>query len=412
MRILHVHGKYYAEGGGETYLRSLIHSQLTEGQEPAILYADSRPAEIMQLCQTYFCSASHGLRSGWHALPQFKKAVTSFAPDVIHLHVVQYDISPLILHWLTQNYPTLMTMHDTLTLCPKPLTAKKPEQTARILPNCRPCTYAMGGACFKTGCMRIMLATEGFWKSTVALIEKFWRKKIYCSLAKIIVNSSFTKMDLVNNRIPAKNIDILPAPLNIPDTWKNPALKPAVELPHLLFVGQLSMVKGADEFLSVLGQLKDMPWKASMIGDGPDRNAIEQKIKQCGLEGRVILHGYIARDAIGDFYKQAHLLLFPTLAPESLGLVGIEAMWFGLPVVAYDVGAVKEWLKDEKTGYLVPPGNIAAMARQVRTLLTDQSLYERFQIQAKKSAEGWLDYDKHKLAFSKLYASVRGGKQC
>lgn len=406
MRILHVHGSYYQEGGAETYLRSLIEAQQADGHEPAILYADKVPPASANTCPVYFCRPSHGLRSGWRVLPEFKKTVTAFSPDLIHLHVVQYNISPVVLRWLAQVCPTVMTVHDTLTLCPKPVMAKTRELTARILPDGTPCTLAMGIACLKTGCLSVLLRNQGLASFAATLVEKLWRRRLCHRIDRLIVNSDFTRSDLVRNHIPATRIDVIPVPLNIPAEWDTAGHAHPAETPHLLFVGQLSTIKGASDFVAALAQINDLPWQAGMVGDGPERPQIETALKTLDLDRRVTLHGYVARKNLADHYRQATMLVFPTFAPESLGLVGIEAMWFGLPVVAYDVGAIREWLQHGKNGYLVNPGEVHLLAERIRSLLGNRPQLERFRHQAAETARQWLAVNRSENSFNELYLKV------
>ena len=71
-------------------------------------------------------------------------------------------------------------------------------------------------------------------------------------------------------------------------------------------------------------------------------------------------------------------MAFPSLWPETLGIVGLEALACGVPVVASDVGGVREWLGDAQTGLLVPAGNPAALAEAVQRLLNSCQLRQSF----------------------------------
>ncbi len=303
----------------------------------------------------------------------------------------------------------VMTMHDTLTFCLKPVKGKTHELSARILPDGSPCTKAMGSACLKAGCLLSTLQSEGLRSTVVSLVEKFWRRRLYRGIDSIIANSHFTKSELTRNQIAAENVEIIPVPPSIPEQW-TARLDSSVDPPLLLYVGQMSSIKGASEFVAALKQVKGLSWKASMIGDGPDRETIEAEIRQAGLDKQIELHGFVARQDMAAFYRRASILVFPTLAPESWGLVGIEAMWFGLPVIAYDVGAINEWLQDGSNGYLVKPGEIETIAKRIRGLLENKSRYGELRIQAKKSTQRWLNTDHFRSAVNQLYVDVTGGR--
>jgi glycosyltransferase involved in cell wall biosynthesis len=72
------------------------------------------------------------------------------------------------------------------------------------------------------------------------------------------------------------------------------------------------------------------------------------------------------------------VFIFPSLWPETLGIVGVEALSRGVPVVASDVGGVREWCHDGETGYVVPPKDAAAIADRVQRLIGDDQILKTF----------------------------------
>jgi glycosyltransferase involved in cell wall biosynthesis len=111
-----------------------------------------------------------------------------------------------------------------------------------------------------------------------------------------------------------------------------------------------------------------------IYGDGRDRNRIEQAIIRAGLQQSVTLHGAVARPQ--DALKDSGLLVLPSLA-EGFGLVLIEAMAAGVPVIATDVAGIRDVVRDGQTGLLVKPGDPPAMAAAIKRIVLDHQLRER-----------------------------------
>ncbi len=86
------------------------------------------------------------------------------------------------------------------------------------------------------------------------------------------------------------------------------------------------------------------------------------------------LRPWVAREEIRAVFEQATVFVFPSLWPETLGIVGLEALACGVPVVASDIGGVREWLKEGETGYLAEPKNAAQFAERIEALLKNEAL--------------------------------------
>lgn len=143
-------------------------------------------------------------------------------------------------------------------------------------------------------------------------------------------------------------------------------LDPAARL--IVQVGRLSPQKGQTHTLEVAQALRHLPnvqWL--LVGDGPLRPSLEATIARMGLGTRVTLVG--GRADVRSFLAAADLFLFPSLH-EGLGIAVLEAMAAALPVIAYEAGPLPEIIDHGTTGVLVPPGNVAALARAVDETLS------------------------------------------
>lgn len=143
---------------------------------------------------------------------------------------------------------------------------------------------------------------------------------------------------------------------------------------RLLFVGRLNEQKGLELLLDAMARMSNRA-ELDVVGDGPARDALRQHATTLGIEEQVRWHGALPQPRLVDFYREATALVVPSVN-EGLGLVAVEAQLCETPVVAFDSGGLADIIDDGYTGYLVPPGDVAALAARLDTLLTDHSRHE------------------------------------
>jgi len=110
------------------------------------------------------------------------------------------------------------------------------------------------------------------------------------------------------------------------------------------------------------------PFRLHLIGDGPLRAELEARADAAGLADRVRFLGN--RDDVAEQLGQLDGFVLSTTAAEGFGIVLIEALAAGVPVVASDVPACREVLRDGRLGTLVPPGDAGALARALEPYIT------------------------------------------
>jgi glycosyltransferase involved in cell wall biosynthesis len=134
---------------------------------------------------------------------------------------------------------------------------------------------------------------------------------------------------------------------------------------ELLFVGRLVGVKGLFVLLEALARLGRGDLRLALIGDGPDRGALEAEAGRLGIEARFL--GYRSQSEVADALRGADALVLPSFA-EGVPVVLMEAGASGLPVVATRVAGVEELVRDGESGIVVPPGDAAALAGALERL--------------------------------------------
>lgn len=155
---------------------------------------------------------------------------------------------------------------------------------------------------------------------------------------------------------------------------------PAEGLPpgrRLLWVGRLDPQKGfpvaVRAFARLAGEFDDLSFVVA--GDGRDRDAIG--LLAPGDRARVRMLGAVAHDAVPAYQADADAFVSSATGQESFGMVLVEAMAAGVPVVASDIPGYREVVRDGVDGLLVPPGNPGALASAVGRLLSDEELAAR-----------------------------------
>ena len=140
------------------------------------------------------------------------------------------------------------------------------------------------------------------------------------------------------------------------------------EPPHFVFVGRFSEQKQPRVFTEALARLRAQPWRATMIGDGPHRPAVEESIARHDLAGRVHLTGWLAADEVQRVLAKADALVMPSLS-EGLPVAAIEALKHGLAIVASDIPGVRDVLADAVNGSTFPIRDASALADRLGALL-------------------------------------------
>ena len=144
--------------------------------------------------------------------------------------------------------------------------------------------------------------------------------------------------------------------------------------PHLVFVGRFSEQKQPQLFIEALALLREQPWRATLIGDGPHRSAVVESIASHGLGERVHLTGWLPAEQVQSILAAADALVMPSLS-EGLPVAAIEALKHGLAIVASDIPGVRDVLDDGVNGRVFPVGDSRSLAQQLESLIGSQETF-------------------------------------
>ncbi len=148
-------------------------------------------------------------------------------------------------------------------------------------------------------------------------------------------------------------------------------------------VAHLIRGKGVDVALRGLKQLPDrvVLW---IVGDGKELERLQSLSRDLSLENRVLFLGH--QRNVEPFMQAADCLLCPSVWAEAVGLVNLEALATGLPVVASDIGGIPEFIEDGKTGLLFPPGDPKQLADKISSLESNPKIREAMGLEARNRA--------------------------
>lgn len=202
------------------------------------------------------------------------------------------------------------------------------------------------------------------------------------------------KIRILYNGVAAAQIERKAAEAEVPQT--------------LLFLGNLIERKGVSDLLRALGRLPaDAPtWRAVFVGGG-DIAGYQALAAELGIADRVDFPGWANRAGVDALFGKANALILPSY-DEGLPLVILEAMGAGLPVICTPVGVISEVLDDGDTALFVEPGDQAALADRILTLLTDRNLQMCLSVRARELFQQQFSLEAFQTALFAIYSECCG----
>jgi len=186
-----------------------------------------------------------------------------------------------------------------------------------------------------------------------------------------------------------------------------------------LFVGRIEPLKGVDTLIHAIAILKEKglmtkePYSVSIVGGDPDASPLEMNAEmarlqglchELGLDDMIVFLGKRSQDSLVYYYSAAEAVIMPSHY-ESFGMVALEAMACGTPVVASQVGGLAFLVQDEMTGYVVPDGDPEILADRLARLIVQPGLSERLGTQAAACAQEY-SWPKITQRILNLYNSI------
>jgi glycosyltransferase involved in cell wall biosynthesis len=213
----------------------------------------------------------------------------------------------------------------------------------------------------------------------VSIGDKMLEMRRNQELALLLVGSAAMREELMQNGFPPERVEILPPVVRMPLR----AMAPIPAENRILYVGQLIRGKGVDLLLRALAHVGG-DYELTIVGAGNARARLDGLCAKLGLGGKVRFAGWVNPQDLGDYYARAKLVAVPSRWPEPFGMIGLEAMHYGRPVVAFRVGGIPDWLEHGVTGLMAPEQDVRAFAAALEQLLSDRQLCSQLGRQAQE----------------------------
>lgn len=340
MRILHVGVGNLGGGGVATYVRTVSGAQALQGHD--ILVAELWPGpesmpEVSEILDGV--PALERLRRRWKA-------------DVVHLHSQLPDYRGI-------DASTVLTTHDHQSHCPT---------GGRYL-------EARGTVCERPfgvlGCLRGIYLERCGSRHPAHFLRQFRITAGSPSFPGRWICPSRYGLDwLLRMSVDPSRATCIPNPG--PEVYPEAPDAETTE-PRILFLGRLVPNKGCDVLVRAM-EFLPADARLDIVGDGPERGALEAAALRSGAGDRIRFHGWLPAAGTRERLCSSRVLAVPSLWPEPFGLVALEAAAAGRPVVASAVGGLRDTVEDGSNGRLVPAGDVRAMAEALAGYLRDPGL--------------------------------------
>ena len=393
LKIAQLSQDYSAKGGVATYVRSLCTALGADGHEVTVIHADpGMPLPPPGVARQFyvegfdkFGSKSDSRRSASRVI----EILEALSPQVVHIHANNNFLLEMEVH---QCFPVIKTLH-VYDFCPSG--NKFHHALGKV------CHHPTGPLCVaRMGYKRCVLSKRPsvIWKLYQRCVEA---NRNNASYLKLIVASEYVKQQAVASRYPANQIEVLPYFTGLPD------LSTAADNGEntILFVGRVVREKGLEHLLSAVSLVRT-PWRLIVGGDGMDLGRAKRIAHSLGLSGRIEFAGWADSEQHLRFYREASVVVVPSIWPEPFGMVGIEAMSYGKPVVAFNVGGIPEWLEDGATGFLVKPYDVKEMAEKISYLLEHPQTAHEMGMRGRKRVEQEFTEENHIARLLEIYGEV------
>ncbi len=387
MKILRVNSAGFEEGGAESGIVAIQPVLERLGHTVRTLASDARPD--MPHFNEYTFRAPHGIFAkimytlNFSAYFALRSAIRDYNPDVIHLHTLG-SASPLILFAL-RNVPTIATVHG-------------PEGYTRdLLMWCMPKSDFINE---EYDLKKLRLAGIFRYIYYRYINYPFFRIG-FRNITHFVTISRYIQGLMKAQGVPS---------IYIPNGVKMLPYSPLVEgniSPRAVYAGRLEKFKGVEYLLRAVPTIvAAIPeFELTVAGTGRDAEELESLAKELHIEKHVHFLGHVGKAELFEMYKNASIVVVPSIWPENASRSGIESMSLGRPIIGTDVGGTSDWLIDGETGYLIPPKDSGAIAGAMIRAFSDTNALIRMSANARKKAEEYA-IERHAEKIVEVYESV------
>ena len=366
MRILFVHNRYQQPGGEDSVVQAEIALLRSRGHEVDFLEEDNDGIV------GWIDAASTAIESvySFSSARTARRRIESFKPDLVHVHNFFPRLSPSI-HYACheKKVPVVQTLHNYRLLCP----------AATFMRNGAVCEDCLGKTipwpAVKHGCYHSSKLATAAVANMLSIHRglQTWSRKV----ARFIALSEFSRGKFIAGGLPEGRIAIKPNFVSL-DTGIG-----AGTGNYALFVGRLSEEKGLTTLLEAWKKTHSHG-RLKIVGDGPMAPLVRDAASTVpGIEWL----GPRTRSEVSRLMADASFLVFPSIWYETFGMVLIEAFSAGLPVIASNLGAMAELIRDGSTGKLFQARSSDELATTVDWAFANPDALQAMRLSARREFE-------------------------
>ena len=390
MKLLFVHERFGALAGAEANAHITATELKRRGHTVGIIHGPSTGKGEAAWQETFSMRFCLGERGNAVCV---KAALESFQPDIIYVHkMAELEVIEALVE---SKIPLVRMVHDHDIYCMR--SYKYNYFTRKI------CTKAAGLRCvFPCGASIARNHEIGFPFKFVSYTGKKREIALNQQFHRMIVVTNYMKDELLRNGFEAAKIEIHPPVPRMGD----PDLRSSFSERNLIvYAGQIIRGKGVDVLLESLARLT-IPFECIILGDGTHRPFCEKLSKKLKLDDRVRFMGFVPQEELKNFYRECTIMAISSVWPEPFATIGMEAMRYGIPVVAFDAGGIKDWLKDGQNGFLVPWMDRDEYAARLEQLLKNKSLAREMGDRGRQMVDEHYSFSAYILGLEAMFQKV------
>jgi glycosyltransferase involved in cell wall biosynthesis len=396
MRILLINKNHYVKSGVERAYFDMAEILRSQGHEAAFFSMKDPKNEPTKWDKFFIEAIDYNAEnlSTWkkikiaqkfifnfEAKKNLEKMILDFKPDIAHLHNIYHHLSPSVIFALKKHsVPMVMTVHDYNLISPN----------YNLYLNGKIWEKKNYFSCIKDRCVK-----NSYAKSALKVLEIIVHKQLksYGKIDLFISPSKFLIEKFQEFGFKGK-MKHLPNPLR--DASFDLELSNDQSGP-LVYFGRLSKEKGIEVAIRALQNLPESE-KLQIVGEGPEREALEKLVFDLNLQKRVSFLGFKSGEDLANILKNAKAIIIPSVWFENMPYTILEAMAKGKIVIGSRIGGISELIRDKENGFLFEMGNERDLAEKIKSL--EKSDIFSVKKEAKKSV---LEF-----SFEKYYEKIMG----
>lgn len=403
MKILLVNKFHWNKGGSEKYYFELGQLLKDHGHEVAY-FSMNNEKNIKTGDKEYFVDEID-LNTGSklkaldviYSKANYKKmieAIEDFKPDVIHVNNFQRQLSASIIKAANdKKIPVVFTAHDVQAICPG-ITMMDNDKNV-----CELCMNGKYMNCVKKSCNKGSKA-----KSLIGALEGYYYriKKIYNEkIAYIITPSEFYRTKFLEDGTDPKHIEaihnfIIASDYNVETEIGD----------YALYFGRLSKEKGINNLIEAFAKCNE--GKLYIAGEGPEKENIEQFIKDNKLTKKVKLLGFLNKEQMTEQVRKARFIVVPSIWYENCPYSVMETLATGKPVIGANIAGIPELVVNNENGFTYKYDDVNELAEKMNILFKDEKLVKKFSKKAKELSKQY-DKEEYYKKIKKIYESIIKG---